>query len=635
MDDDANSYWSQLVCSTDMNAPILYIRNASFTIGRSKDCDLRIENNLISGRHCCIFKDSDNVVWLQDSSTNGTMLNHVTRITKGQKHRLTHGDEIQIVHKKDSPDSNVAYLYQDMVELQKEESNDSGLQKTDCTLEYDIDSSTVASPVRVLEEEQVPNAAIGCPPPVKKMRLGEAIPEDQKTAQETGQSKDIVLARITPGEGSSGQGPSGEPASDKDNEAGPSVVNQRDDMEETLLCSICYEILHNAVSLQPCMHTFCAACYSSWMIHSKDCPSCRVKVNRISYNHIVKNLVEVYLKKHPHKQRSEEEIKELDAKNQLTNDMLYPRCNNSDDDTGNSYVYISDSDDSDTSQPYLNIGFGSIFGRPGPVCKQCPNYVPPPHQRRPPNTTASSTTSTTPAVSTAAIATTTATAETSASAQASTQTTSRVAPSGQVVPMPVAPQYSCGANANHLVCMCCMDHMPDRRNDRWTTPRNVPPQQCSYCNRFFCHMYWGCFKPQCLGCLNQLKDLKFSQDCTRNLVNNNPYESEILMNYIQDQNISYMELFQQCLRRMDSNRYRPPSQMHHQTTSSSVFCYVCGLKVFKELAYLYRKDIPQRMLPNDVTSRPNCHWGVECRTQFTRPHHARNFNHICDKTRWS
>lgn len=35
-----------------------------------------------------------------------------------------------------------------------------------------------------------------------------------------------------------------------------------DKMEETLTCIICQDLLHDCVSLQPCMHTFCAACYS-------------------------------------------------------------------------------------------------------------------------------------------------------------------------------------------------------------------------------------------------------------------------------------------------------------------------------------------------------------------------------------
>lgn len=52
-------------------------------------------------------------------------------------------------------------------------------------------------------------------------------------------------------------------------------------------------------SLQPCMHTFCAACYSGWMERSSLCPTCRCPVERIRKNHILNNLVEAYLIQHP------------------------------------------------------------------------------------------------------------------------------------------------------------------------------------------------------------------------------------------------------------------------------------------------------------------------------------------------
>lgn len=54
-------------------------------------------------------------------------------------------------------------------------------------------------------------------------------------------------------------------------------------------------------SLQPCMHTFCAACYSGWMERSSLCPTCRCPVERICKNHILNNLVEAYLIQHPGK----------------------------------------------------------------------------------------------------------------------------------------------------------------------------------------------------------------------------------------------------------------------------------------------------------------------------------------------
>ena len=70
------------------------------------------------------------------------------------------------------------------------------------------------------------------------------------------------------------------------------------------------------------MHSFCAGCYSEWMDKADDCPICRKKVKRISKNHIVNNIIEVYLRNNPDKKRSEEELKKLDEKTKITDEMV-------------------------------------------------------------------------------------------------------------------------------------------------------------------------------------------------------------------------------------------------------------------------------------------------------------------------
>ena len=55
----------------------------------------------------------------------------------------------------------------------------------------------------------------------------------------------------------------------------PSAVSSSsvgDASESHVMCSICQDILYRAVALQPCLHSFCGACYTSWMARSTDCP---------------------------------------------------------------------------------------------------------------------------------------------------------------------------------------------------------------------------------------------------------------------------------------------------------------------------------------------------------------------------
>lgn len=71
----------------------------------------------------------------------------------------------------------------------------------------------------------------------------------------------------------------------------------------------------------------------------------------------------------------------------------------------------------------------------------------------------------------------------------------------------------------------------------------------------------------------------------------------------------------------------------YRVTGSTVLCYCCGLRSFRELTYQFRQSIPASELPAAVTSRPDCYWGRNCRTQV-KAHHAMKFNHICEQTRF-
>ena len=79
--------------------------------------------------------------------------------------------------------------------------------------------------------------------------------------------------------------------------------------------------------------------------------------------------------------------------------------------------------------------------------------------------------------------------------------------------------FTCTPTTNHVICLCCLLPMPDRRSD---SDLSVPPQKCTLyynqrlhilivlgdiCSKAFCHMYWGCQKLGCRGCLNLFKGI--------------------------------------------------------------------------------------------------------------------------------
>ncbi|CAG5123368.1 unnamed protein product, partial [Candidula unifasciata] len=338
-------------------------------------CDLaHPDNKLVSGKHCYINRDENGRVWLYDTSTNGTLLNLSIKLTKGECRELRHGDEIHIVHKKVDTREDIGYMFQDMEALRAEASSDSE-DSQECTQLMDVFDGTIS-------DENV--NTVTTPSPLRKRKSMEISPVVSKKIKADSHPNAAGFCTQTAGKPRTPQEP------------------EEDAIAETLVCTICQELLHDCISLQPCMHSFCAGCYSEWMERSQECPSCRLKVTRISKNHIVNNLVEAYLKGKPDKKRLEADIKELDSKNKITRDMLYPVQKPGGDSNSGSFSesYTDSDDDADDSYTIgaaaapafannfnnFNAG-GLLFGigtpfygtaalRPAQaVCRQCRSYA--------------------------------------------------------------------------------------------------------------------------------------------------------------------------------------------------------------------------------------------------------------------
>jgi hypothetical protein len=66
------------------------------TVGRSRNSDIRLGGDYVSGKHCVIEKSSEQVIILRDlDSTNKTLLNGVELIPK-EAYPLSKGDVIKI-----------------------------------------------------------------------------------------------------------------------------------------------------------------------------------------------------------------------------------------------------------------------------------------------------------------------------------------------------------------------------------------------------------------------------------------------------------------------------------------------------------------------------------------------------------
>ncbi|XP_041643523.1 E3 ubiquitin-protein ligase CHFR [Cheilinus undulatus] len=633
--------WGKLVNVNSSETVLLF--NRECTVGRKKGCHLSFPaNKLVSGEHCKIVQDENSgLAWLEDMSTNGTVIN-MSKLVKKQTHMLQNGDVIYFVYRKSEPEQNIAYVYHSInVEHSATTHDPDGdLERSDLSSAPHSEMSLSVEPVMLstaprdpTQEEPQPstsssNFCIRSPttPAVMETtavpaagQAGDAAqapekdvddmePESKRRKTDDNKDYDLGLphasgtAAATSAKGSLLSKP-------------PVGGAKTDKMEESLTCVICQDLLHDCVSLQPCMHVFCAACYSGWMERSSLCPTCRCPVERIRKNHVLNNLVEAYLIQHPEKCRSEEDLKSMDSRNKITQDMLQPKVERSYSDEEGSSDFLfelsdNDSDSSDISQPLV-------------ICRQCPGYrrdvsqmlfttgsnywlpgFPAPPLVFPPPKPPSE--------------------EVSEKPTGEQPSTSSDIPSAAQDPK----EYRCPPQGLHLMCTCCLQPMPDRQAE--LNSQQSVAQQCALCQRPFCHMYWGCQRIGCQGCLARFSELNLTDKCLDGVLNNNNFESEILQNYLTSRGKSWRDLLQESLQRLQQGQcYLTDSRI----SANTIMCFCCGLRAFKELAYKYRQSIPSSELPAAVASRPDCYWGRNCRTQV-KAHHAMKFNHICEQTRF-
>jgi E3 ubiquitin-protein ligase CHFR len=102
--------WGQLISTSGVVEERIPIIGETFTIGRRSSCDLIIPNNHhVSSNHCVLTHDKDGTVWLSDSSTNGTLVDG-TKV-KNNKVKLKNSSVIQIVFNNIDAKSNITYHF--------------------------------------------------------------------------------------------------------------------------------------------------------------------------------------------------------------------------------------------------------------------------------------------------------------------------------------------------------------------------------------------------------------------------------------------------------------------------------------------------------------------------------------------
>ena len=264
-DAGADAAWARLC----VGKGTVNLTKASYTVGRSKACDVTIDDARVSSVHCRLTKGADGGVACADLSTNGMCVNGAP-VAKKATVTLKNGDMLSLSRAAADDIATVVF-----VDLQRNP---------------------------------------------RKRALSPAGANGKGTAVVTpaGSAGNAAAAVDGATGGASTEAPSAKQA------------RLDEDVEDIVSCTICREPFYKPVVLVPCMHSFCAGCYSQWMGQAAaqpgsagpNCPDCRTRVDSCQKNHKLFKLVDAFLAENPDKRHAADHTQLLDQQDKITDEFL-------------------------------------------------------------------------------------------------------------------------------------------------------------------------------------------------------------------------------------------------------------------------------------------------------------------------
>ena len=402
--------------------------------------------------------------------------------------------------------------------------------------------------------------------------------------------------------------------------------------EEHLTCGICRCVYYKAVAALPCLHTFCAHCLSQWVIKKAkeggqffkptpgapggtlgwnvkvECPECRARLSEIRVAHKLNELCEDLVAARPDvRPYTKDDLAAMDLQSLVPPGGLklqdadkkaglkHERAWSSDGDSDSSGADLSvdysgsgsGSSDEDDDDDDAGAGHGwhaPAVMPPGVAAHPMPGFW---HPVAP-----------------------------TACAQCATPS--------------AVDGFKCPPHGPHLSCHLCRTAFPDR-----PMLGRALPQRCELCAKAFCDLYLGgCKNPAGQGYLQALQDHALDLLPTGHLFGGNTVEISVLTSYMAASGITARQAWNTCLEKFKGGEWVPNLTFAKgPLTPDTALCVPCCGRVFAALLYHFRRSVPRDALPPVTAARPDCWFGLECRTQKHNVLHAQKFNHVCPQVK--
>ncbi|KAF8674098.1 oligopeptide transporter [Rhizoctonia solani] len=364
-------------------------------------------------------------------------------------------------------------------------------------------------------------------------------------------------------------------------------------------CGICLQLYVDPVALLNCLHLACGACAKEWLKSSKSCHECRGPVRGVHDSHYALAVVEAYHSVAPNSSLCQERTPEVIAalREQYKPGQKLTIGEESEESSDESRSDSSESENEDNESPEEESYYRELRLH-NDSCPFC----------------------------------------------------DRAGGSGGefMCPVPCArPADDVGSRTvpvGHTICSECHRFLPTRSD--------LLHLHCAVCTRTTCSEFGKSCLPSLTAAevrveleLGVLRDADFRGDYELPLTHafgDNEFERDIFRTWATNTDFSLQDLFREILAFRGSSL---PKASWHGNANEAIgspyvsvddkVCTSCVLDLVE--ASLFEWWICKRQsgaieLPEDVTTREDCWYGVECRTARHNYRHAMNYNHICRKT---